>query len=197
MVGESHRFGKPLGLIIHAPNTDRIHVSPVAFRLGMDQGVAVNFRGAGQKEFRSAAPRQSQCFVSSQRTDLESLNRIKLVIDGTRRGSKVKDGIKASGVMNIFRDILLDKLETLLTRCSIFSRFPVMRLSMTTTSQSRSMNNSARYDPMKPAPPVIKTLLFGIAASPRSDTKVFKIMFRGQLHIPNVAPIENHRLLEQ
>src|SRR6266568_7104183 len=60
MVRHGHRFGKALGLVVHAAGTDWIHVAPIVLRLRGDQGIAVDFRGAGQQKtgvLRHAKPK--------------------------------------------------------------------------------------------------------------------------------------------
>src|SRR5215471_19268239 len=72
-----------------------------------------------------------------------------------------------------------------------FSRFPVEKLSAQITSSPRLKKLSHRWEPIKPAPPVIKTL---DTASP--DRVIGEPEPLQLPRIVEVAPIENHRVLE-
>ena len=74
MIGHRHRFGKALGLIVHAPDANGIDLTPVAFGLGMHLGVSIDFGGGGEQIFRLLRLRQTECVVGAERSHLQNLN---------------------------------------------------------------------------------------------------------------------------
>ena len=49
-VSHGQGFAETLRLVVDPPGADRIYVAPIAFRLGMDERVAVALRCGGQEE---------------------------------------------------------------------------------------------------------------------------------------------------
>src|SRR5713226_5771132 len=83
---------------------------------------------------------------------------------------------------------------------AMFSGEPVRRLSTQTTSQPCARRKSQRWEPRKPAPPV--TRIFTRALSGRqdglpSDRVVLEAEAPHAVGLPEVAPVEDHGVLEQ
>ena len=70
VIGHGHRFGEPLGFIINAARSDRIHVAPVIFALRMHERIAVTFTRRGEEECRLLRLRQAERVVGSEGADL-------------------------------------------------------------------------------------------------------------------------------
>ena len=49
VIRHGHGLGETLGLVVDAPDANRVHVSPVALGLGTHLRVAVALRRAGQQ----------------------------------------------------------------------------------------------------------------------------------------------------
>ena len=51
---QRHRFGRTLALVIATSDAEGVHVAPVGFRLGMDQGIAIDLTCGGVQDAGSA-----------------------------------------------------------------------------------------------------------------------------------------------
>ena len=112
MVGQRHRLGKSLRLIVDPSDANRIHIAPIRFWLRVNQRIAINLAGTGQQELCTTGFCQSQRLVGPEGADLEGLDRIFLVIDGACRRCEVKDGIDLGRDMDELGDIMADELES-------------------------------------------------------------------------------------
>jgi len=56
-------------LVVTGPQTDGVHMAPVAFRLGVKFWISINFRGGGKKKPRLLCLGQSQGLVRTERTN--------------------------------------------------------------------------------------------------------------------------------
>src|SRR5262252_1013620 len=74
-----------------------------------------------------------------------------------------------------------------------FSRLPVMKSSMQTTSQPLSRKNSTRCEPMNPAPPVTSTRIAGLRAEHAlaPDRVVLEAQTPHALGRPKVTTVED------
>src|SRR5712692_586087 len=85
LVGHGEGLGRPLGLVVHAPRPDRVHIPPVGLRLGTDLRIAVHLRGRRQEEdglFGASQPKQ---IVRSQGAYLQRGDGVLRVIHWGRR----------------------------------------------------------------------------------------------------------------
>jgi len=85
MVVHEKRFGCPLALVIATAETDRIHISPIRFRLRMDERIAIHFTGRSLQNTGTLFFRQVQHIDSPQDRGLDRLNRIMLIVDRRSR----------------------------------------------------------------------------------------------------------------
>src|SRR5438128_1615072 len=81
-------------------------------------------------------------------------------------------------------------------RCSMFSGRPVTKLSMHTTSEPLARRKRARWEPMNPAPPVIRIRMTrrprsGGEDRPTADGVVLEAEAPHALRLPEVAPVED------
>src|SRR3989337_1963710 len=74
----------------------------------------------------------------------------------------------------------------------MFSWLPVKRLSTQMTSSPRSRKLAQRWEPIKPAPPVIRIL--AISPPDRVVDEPQPSQLRG---LVNVAPVEDHRIFHE
>jgi hypothetical protein len=81
-VGDGQGLGEPLGLVVDAAGTDRVHVAPVRLGLRVHLGVAVHLGRRGQQEPRVLGPGQAEGVQRADGTDLERLERHPQVVDG-------------------------------------------------------------------------------------------------------------------
>ena len=91
MVGHRHRLPITLCLIVDAPHPHRIDVSPIALRLRVDQGVAIDFRSRSNQERGSLGLRQSQRIIGAEPPGLQRRDRVLQVVFGAGRTRKVQD----------------------------------------------------------------------------------------------------------
>ena len=94
VVGHGDRLGEPLGLVVDAARADRVDVAPVALRLGVDLGVAVDLGGRRQEEPGVLGLGQAQGVVGAERADLEGLDRELEVVDRAGRGGEVQHAVE-------------------------------------------------------------------------------------------------------
>src|SRR5712691_8760633 len=80
---------------------------------------------------------------------------------------------------------------------AMFSGCPVTKLSMQSTSQCLVRRKRARWEPMKPAPPVIRILIApgafrsGGKDRPTADGVILEAEPPHALRLPEISPIEN------
>ena len=93
VVGHRQRLGVALGLVVDAARADRVHVAPVALRLRMDLGIAVDLAGRGQQEPRAMELREPQRVMGPVRAHLQRVQRQPQVVDRRRRRGEVVDEV--------------------------------------------------------------------------------------------------------
>ena len=108
VVGHGQRFREALGLVVDAPHTDRVDVAPVAFRLRVDQWVAVNLGGGRQEESRAFCPGQTERVVCAQGAYLQDLDRHALEIHRTGGTGEMHDEIHVAVDVQVFGYVLPD-----------------------------------------------------------------------------------------
>ena len=94
VVGHRHRFGKTLGLVVDAPEADRIHVPPIRLRLWVHERVPVDLGGRGEEEAGTLRQRDPQRVVCPEATDLERLDGKLKVVDRARGRREMQDPIE-------------------------------------------------------------------------------------------------------
>ncbi len=105
MIGHGHGLGVTLGLVIDAARPDRVHMTPVCFRLRRNFGIAIAFAGGSEEEFGVFGEREAECVVRAQRSDLKCLNGHFQIIDGAGRGSEVQHVIKRTSNVDVIGDV--------------------------------------------------------------------------------------------
>src|SRR5271165_2611714 len=73
-IGHGCGLGKALGLVVHRPWADGIHVSPITLFLRMFQRIAVALRGRSQQELRVVLLCQFKTVDCARRSDLQSFD---------------------------------------------------------------------------------------------------------------------------
>ncbi len=89
MIIHEQRFGCPLAFVVTSSDADWVDAAAIRFRLRVDFGIAVNFAGGGLEDFRVAAFGYSERGHCAEHGRLESLNRVVLVMAGSRRTSQI------------------------------------------------------------------------------------------------------------
>jgi len=89
----------------------RIHVPPVAFRLGVDPWIAVHLRRGGQEEASLLCQGQPQGVQGAQAPHLHGLDGELQVIHGAGGRGEVEHSIQGAGDIQRIRDVLLDEGE--------------------------------------------------------------------------------------
>ena len=160
VIGHRDGLGEPLGLVVAAAGTDRVDVAPVVFALGVDLGIAVDFRRAGQQEPRVLGLGQPERVVGAERTDLEGRDRVSEVIDRAGRAGEVEHVVDRPVDLDRLGDVVLDEPETRVDRPGgrCCGERPSSRLSTQMTSSPSARNRSHRCEPTNPAPPVMTVL---------------------------------------
>ena len=160
VIGHGDRLGEPLGLVVAAARADRVDVAPVVFALGVDLGIAVDLRRAGQQEPGVLRLGQPERVVGSQRADLERRDRMRQVIDGAGRAGEMQDVVHRAVDLDRLGDVVLDEPESgfvrAAARCSAGCRSA--GCPRRSPRGPRPRNRSQRCDPMNPAPPVMTVL---------------------------------------
>ena len=111
MVGHGEGLGDSLGLVVAAAGADRVDVAPVVLALGVNIGVAVNFRGAGQEEPGVLGSGQAERVVGAERADLQRGDRVGEVVGGAGRAGEVENVVDCAVDGDRLGDIVLDELE--------------------------------------------------------------------------------------
>lgn len=91
MIVKEQRLGAALSFIITSARTYRVDVTPVAFGLRVDRGVAVDLGGRGLHDPRLHPLGQSQHVDRADNADLGRLHWVELVVDRTRRAGEIVD----------------------------------------------------------------------------------------------------------
>ena len=91
LVGIHHGFGDTFALVITRTRTNGINISPIAFVLGMDLRVAVDFGSGGEQNARANAFGQAQHVECAHGTGFDGLDGVKLVMGRRSGASKVID----------------------------------------------------------------------------------------------------------
>jgi hypothetical protein len=107
-------LGHPFPLVIAAPDADGIHVAPVALRLRMYFGVAVDFGGGCLKYPRLHPLCQTQHVDGSHDAGLRGLDRVVLVMDRRGGAGHVVDLVHFQE--NRFDDVVPDQLEAVVVK---------------------------------------------------------------------------------
>src|SRR5680860_673977 len=94
MISHSHRLGKAFCLVVNAPWTDGIYMSPVALRLRVHLWIAVDLGGRCQQEAGALCLREPQRLVGTERTHLQRLNGKLEVVYRAGRAGEVQDSIQ-------------------------------------------------------------------------------------------------------
>ena len=79
---EKQRFSASLALVIAGAQSDRVHIAPVALRLGVLYRIAVNLACGGLKYARAETFGETQHVDRPVDRYLRRLNRIVLIVDG-------------------------------------------------------------------------------------------------------------------
>ena len=116
LVSHRDRFGKALRFVVHPAGPHRIDVAPVALRLRVHQGIAVDFRGGGQQEPRAFGLRQAEGIVGAQRADLEGLNGKLEVIHRARRRGEMQHAVERAIELNELGDVVPHEAESRIGR---------------------------------------------------------------------------------
>ena len=75
VVGHGHGFLEALGFVIDSSRPYRVHITPIAFRLGVHSWVAVDLRGGGNQQACAFGLGQTQAIMYTQRPYFEGLDR--------------------------------------------------------------------------------------------------------------------------
>src|SRR5438034_5233308 len=94
MIGHRDGFGKALGLVIYATGPDRVHIPPVALRLGMHQRIAVHFGGRCEEESRTFRLREAEGLMGAERSHLERLDGQFQVVHRAGRAREVEHALE-------------------------------------------------------------------------------------------------------
>ena len=90
VIRHRYRFGKALRLVIHRSRSDRIHISPIVFRLRMHQRIPVALRRRCHHEFRAAPQRRFERFKRPIRSHPQSCDSVFGIVHGACRTREVK-----------------------------------------------------------------------------------------------------------
>src|SRR5258708_39687389 len=85
---------------------------PSMFRLRRNLRISVAFAGGGQEEFGVFGQRETECVVSAQRADLQSLDGHFQIIDRAGRRSEVQDVVHGAGNIDVVGDVRSRNAET-------------------------------------------------------------------------------------
>ena len=110
VVGHRERLGVSLGLVIDPARPDRIDVTPVALRLGVDLRVAVDLAGGGGEEPCPVLLGHAEGVVGAVGADLQRVQRKPQVID--RRGGRGEVVDEIDRLVDVVR---LDDVHALVT----------------------------------------------------------------------------------
>ena len=179
VVGHRAGLAEPLGLVVHAPQADRVHVAPVALGLGVDGRVAVALAGAGHQEAGVLFQGQLEQVPRALAVDLDGGDLLLDVPDRAGRAGHVVDAVDGAVDLHRLDHVGLDGTCNfcLPIRWAMFCRLPVMKLSSPTTScpcPSSTQRKPGSRSPPVPTPTGPITLADGrVAACPRAACRIY------------------------
>lgn len=94
MVLKKPCFFAPLALVISTADANGIHVTLIAFKLGMHAWVTIDLAGASWRDARIKSLGQAQYISSPVHADFGRLHQIKLVVNRTSWGGQVMNQIQ-------------------------------------------------------------------------------------------------------
>ena len=99
-------LGEALRLVVRAPQTDRVDVAPVRFRLRVDLGIAIHLTGGSQEVAGLVCLGEPERVQRADAVDLEGVDRVPQVVPGAGRTGEVQD--ESDGVVDDerLRDVL-------------------------------------------------------------------------------------------
>ena len=83
MIGHGHGFLKPFRFIVHTTGPDGVYITPIFFRLRVNQRIAIDLRGRGDEHPRLFRLGKTQTVVGAQRADLQCLDGYFEIVDRT------------------------------------------------------------------------------------------------------------------
>ena len=199
-IGADERLAIPFRFVVTRPGTVGVDVTAVVFRLGIEFGVAVHLAGRCEEVLGVFLLSDAEGLVGAQRADLERLDGLVPVEDRGGETREVDHPVKIAGHVDELRDVVFAEREAVVVEHVVrLSVRPVTRFSIATTSWPSAMRASHRCEPMKPAPPVTRTLLIGLVPEQRFDGLVHVPVVVGERHlnvglepvgdVPDVEPV--------
>ena len=82
---------------------------------GVDERIAVAFRGRGDKKRRALGLGEAERIVGAERADLERLDGQLQIIDGAGGRREVEDDVHLAGDVEVLGDVLLDEAVVRIT----------------------------------------------------------------------------------
>ena len=188
-IGADERLAIPFRFVVTRPGTVGVDVTAVVFGLGIEFGVAVHLAGRCEEVLG--------VFLLS---DAEGLDGLVPLEDWGVETREVDHPVKIAGHVDELRDVVFAEREAVVVEHVVrLSVRPVTRFSIATTSWPSAMRASHRYEPMKPAPPVMRTLLIELVPEQRFDGLVHVPVVVGERHldvglepvgdVPDVEPV--------
>ena len=89
MIIKEQSFRTSFALVITRPRPNRIYATPIGFDLGVDFWVTINLTRRGLKNLGSDPLCKTEHIDRTMYAGLSGLNRIKLIVNGRRRASKI------------------------------------------------------------------------------------------------------------
>ena len=111
VVGHGGGLGEALGFVVNGSRSDRIHVAPVALRLRMDLGVAVDLRRGREEEPSTLAVCEVEAVEASEGTDPQRGDRMFLVVTGRSGRCQVEDPVDVAVDLQLPRHVGFQEAE--------------------------------------------------------------------------------------